>query len=54
MDHVRHYLPGLDPEPYAETTCLFTSTPDEDFLIDGVDGITLVSPAPGTAPSSPR
>ena len=47
MDHVRHYLPGLHPEPYAETTCLFTSTPDEDFLIDGVDGITLVSPCSG-------
>ena len=47
MDYVRHYLPGLHPEPYAETTCLFTSTPDEDFLIDGVDGITLVSPCSG-------
>jgi sarcosine oxidase len=47
VDHVRQYLPGLHPEPYAETTCLFTSTPDEDFLIDGVDGITLVSPCSG-------
>jgi sarcosine oxidase len=47
VDYVRRYLPGLVPEPYAETTCLFTSTPSEDFLVDGVDGITLVSPCSG-------
>ena len=47
VDHVRQYLPGLVPEPYAETTCLFTSTPTEDFVIDGADGITLVSPCSG-------
>jgi sarcosine oxidase len=47
VDHVRQYLPGLVPEPYAETTCLFTSTPSEDFLVDRVDGITLVSPCSG-------
>jgi sarcosine oxidase len=47
VDHVRQYLPGLVPEPYAETTCLFTSTPSEDFVVDGVDGITLVSPCSG-------
>jgi sarcosine oxidase len=47
VDYVRRYLPGLVPEPYAETTCLFTSTPSEDFLIDGVDGITVVSPCSG-------
>jgi sarcosine oxidase len=47
VDYVRRYLPGLHPEPYAETTCLFTSTPSEDFLVDGTDGITLVSPCSG-------
>jgi sarcosine oxidase len=47
VDYVRRYLPGLYPEPYAETTCLFTSTPTEDFLVDGTDGITLVSPCSG-------
>jgi sarcosine oxidase len=47
VDYVRQYLPGLVPEPYAETTCLFTSTPTEDFVVDGVDGITLVSPCSG-------
>ncbi len=45
--YVERYLPGLVPEPYAETTCLFTNTPTEDFVIDGVDGITLVSACSG-------
>ncbi len=45
--HVERFYQGLVPEPYAETTCLFTSTPDEDFVIDGVDGITVVSPCSG-------
>lgn len=39
--------PGLDPEPYAETTCLFTMTPSEDFVIDGDDGITILSACSG-------
>jgi sarcosine oxidase len=47
VDYVRQYLPGLVPEPYAETTCLFTNTPSEDFFVDGTDGITLVSPCSG-------
>ncbi|WP_337062807.1 FAD-dependent oxidoreductase [Kineococcus sp. G2] len=46
-EHVRRHLPGLVPEPYAETTCLFTSTPTEDFVVDGTDGITVVSPCSG-------
>ena len=47
ITYVQQYLPGLVPEPYAETTCLFTNTPTQDFLIDGVDGITLVSACSG-------
>jgi sarcosine oxidase len=47
VDYVRRFLPGLVPEPYAETTCLFTNTPTDDFVIDGVDGVTVVSPCSG-------
>lgn len=47
VDYVRKYLPGLDPEPYAETTCLFTNTPNEDFVIDRADGLTVLSPCSG-------
>ncbi|MER7797309.1 FAD-dependent oxidoreductase [Microbacterium sp. NPDC096154] len=45
--YVRANLPGLVPEPYAETTCLFTNTPDEDFVIDRIEGITILSPCSG-------
>lgn len=47
VDYVQRYLPGLDPEPYAETTCLFTNTPNEDFLIDRTDKLTVLSPCSG-------
>lgn len=47
ISYVRQFLPGLVPKPYAETTCLFTNTPTEDFVIDGVDGITIVSACSG-------
>ncbi|WP_375385974.1 FAD-dependent oxidoreductase [uncultured Microbacterium sp.] len=44
---VREHLPGLEPEPYAATTCVFTNTPEEDFVIDRVGGITILSPCSG-------
>lgn len=40
-------LPGVEPSPYAETTCLFTMTPSEHFLLDTFAGITVVSPCSG-------
>ncbi|WP_344682290.1 MULTISPECIES: FAD-dependent oxidoreductase [Actinomycetes] len=40
-------LPGVEPTPYAETTCLFTTTADEDFLIDRHERVTVVSPCSG-------
>ncbi len=46
-DYVARWLPGLVPEPYAETTCLFTNTPTEDFVIDASDGVVLVSACSG-------
>lgn len=47
VEYVKQHLPGLVPEPYAETTCLFTNTPDEDFVLDSADGVTVVSPCSG-------
>jgi sarcosine oxidase len=47
IEYVEQYLPGLVPEPYAETTCLFTNTPTEDFILDRVDNITILSPCSG-------
>ncbi|MFV0434883.1 MAG: FAD-dependent oxidoreductase [Leucobacter sp.] len=45
--YAAEYLPGVDPTPYAETTCLFVNTPTEDFLIDEADGVTVVSACSG-------
>lgn len=47
IDYVARTLPGLVPEPYAETTCLFTNTPTEEFVIDRVEGVTILSPCSG-------
>ncbi|MGS0626114.1 FAD-dependent oxidoreductase, partial [Ralstonia sp. VS2407] len=41
VEYVSRYLPGLDPEPSAEATCLYTSTPTESFLIDRVHGLVV-------------
>ncbi|OOE05543.1 sarcosine oxidase, partial [Fictibacillus arsenicus] len=43
----RRYLPGVVPEPYAEATCLFTSTANEDFVIDEAEGVVLLSACSG-------
>jgi sarcosine oxidase len=44
---VEEFAPGLRPESYAETTCLFTNVPREDMIIDRAEGITIVSPCSG-------
>jgi sarcosine oxidase len=47
VGYVRRHVPGVSPQPYAETTCLFTNTPTQDFVLDRCDGITVVSPCSG-------
>ena len=47
IDYVERYLPGLVPEPYAQTTCLFTNTPTEDFIIDAHENVVLLSACSG-------
>jgi sarcosine oxidase len=41
-DYVAEWLPGVDPNPVSETTCLYTTTPTEDFVVDRVAGTPLV------------
>lgn len=45
--YAEEFLPGVVPEPYAETTCLFTTTPTEDFVIDRVDNLVVLSACSG-------
>jgi len=47
VEYVTRWLPGLVPEPFAETTCLYTSTPSEDFVIDRVGPLVVVSACSG-------
>jgi sarcosine oxidase len=47
ISYVEQHLPGLVPEPYAETTCVFTTTPTQDFVLDRAEGLTLISPCSG-------
>lgn len=47
VDFVRRFLPAVDPMPYAEATCLYTSTANEDFLIDRVGPVVIASPCSG-------
>ncbi len=47
MAYVRRWLPGLVPEVAAETTCLYTTTEDRDFVLDRVGGIVVASPCSG-------
>ncbi|UQX87463.1 FAD-dependent oxidoreductase [Jatrophihabitans telluris] len=46
--YVREWLPGLVPLPRREVSCLYTSTDNEDFLLDIVDNrIVIASPCSG-------
>ncbi|GAA1821630.1 FAD-dependent oxidoreductase [Nesterenkonia flava] len=48
VDHyLQEHFPGLEPEPTAAMSCLFTMTSDEDFLIDTVGPLTIASPCSG-------
>jgi monomeric sarcosine oxidase len=44
---VMESIPGLDPEPVTEVSCLYTSTPSEDFIIDRRGSIVVVSACSG-------
>jgi sarcosine oxidase len=51
IDRLRRYavewLPGLVPEPASVTTCLYTTTPTEDFVLDRAGPVVVASPCSG-------
>jgi monomeric sarcosine oxidase len=47
VSYVRRWLPGLDPEPRSEVTCLYTSTADEDFILDRSGPFVICSACSG-------
>jgi len=47
---VQRLLPAADAAVHESTVCLYTNTPDEDFIIDsppGVPEVILASPCSG-------
>ena len=47
VEYVTRWLPGLDPRPHGEATCLYTSTPSEDFVLDRVGALVICSACSG-------
>ena len=47
VEYVRTRLPGLDPEPVAEASCLFTFAPNDDFVIERQGSYIVVSACSG-------
>ncbi|MGZ4705752.1 MAG: FAD-dependent oxidoreductase [Acidimicrobiales bacterium] len=47
VSYVETWFPGLDPSPLDPHLCLFTSTPDEHFVIDRLGPVVVVSPCSG-------
>jgi len=50
VDFVRRHLPGVEERPISSTTCVYTNTRDENFVIDDVssnEDVLLVSACSG-------
>ena len=45
--YVQRWMPGLVPDPFNEATCLYTSTENDDFLLDRVGPLVICSPCSG-------
>ena len=45
--YVEEWLPGLDPTPGNEATCLYTTTVDQDFVLRRDGDVVHVSPCSG-------
>ncbi len=41
VDWVREWLPGVDPDPVDQSTCLYASTLQEDFVLDRVGDVVI-------------
>ncbi|HET7429204.1 MAG TPA: FAD-dependent oxidoreductase [Gaiellales bacterium] len=39
--HVAEAFPGLDPAPVHREACLYTMSPDGDFILDTIDGVVV-------------
>lgn len=42
-DYVRDWIPGVDADDWTPISCTYTSTPNEDFVIDAVDDLVVAA-----------
>jgi sarcosine oxidase len=47
VEYVKRRLPGLDPNPGREATCLYTRTASQDFILDRVGPLVICSACSG-------
>jgi sarcosine oxidase len=47
VQYVEAWMPGLDPTPRHRTECLYTTTPDESFVLDRLGPVVIGSPCSG-------
>jgi glycine/D-amino acid oxidase-like deaminating enzyme len=47
LRYVAEFLPGPAPEPVAQGSCRYTTTPDEDFVLDRIGPVVVASPCSG-------
>ena len=47
IEYVEEWFPGLEPEPMHAETCLYTTTPTEDFFVERTGPIVTVSACSG-------
>ena len=40
-EHVRQIFPDIDSTPVHAEACMYTMTPDEDFILDAFDGVVV-------------
>ena len=45
--YVERWMPGLDPTPLHKAECLYTTTPDESFVMERVGPVVIGSPCSG-------
>ena len=45
--YVEEWMPGLDPTPTHTTECLYTTTPDESFVLERRGSVVIGSPCSG-------
>ncbi len=47
LRYVEEWIPGVEPTPVTEATCLYTTTPNEDFVLDRRGPLVVASPCSG-------